>query len=78
MSDVRVDMCRIIEELYRLQLITATGGNVSARCGDEPAHAFITPSGSFKGELTPDGFVRIDLEGNPYTCSACNHRGNTL
>lgn len=65
MSDIRLEMCSVIEELYRLQLITATGGNVSVRTSDEPTHAFITPSGSFKGALTPEAFVRIDLEGRP-------------
>jgi len=63
MSDVRVDMCRVIEELYRLQLITSTGGNVSARSSDDPTHAFITPTASFKGELSPDGLVQVDLDG---------------
>lgn len=65
MSDVRVEMCKIIEELYRLQLITATGGNVSVRVPEVPDTAFITPSGSFKGELSPSNFVRIDLDGRP-------------
>lgn len=63
MSDVRVDMCQVIEELYRLQLITSTGGNVSARSSDDPTHAFITPTASFKGELSPHGLVLVDLEG---------------
>ena len=65
MSDVRVEMCRVIEELYRLQLITSTGGNVSARSSADPTHAFITPTASFKGELSPDHLVHIDLEGRP-------------
>lgn len=65
MTDVREEMCRIIDELYRLQLITATGGNVSARNASSPSEAFITPSASFKGELTPSAFVRIDLQGTP-------------
>jgi ribulose-5-phosphate 4-epimerase/fuculose-1-phosphate aldolase len=62
--DVREEMVRIIDELYRLQLITSTGGNVSARCSDTPTQAFITPSASFKGQVEPSTFVRIDLEGN--------------
>ena len=65
MTDVRDEMCKVIDELYRLQLITATGGNVSARDPARPEHAFITPSGSFKGALTPDGFPRIDGDGQP-------------
>jgi len=60
-----VEMCRVIEELYRLQLITATGGNVSARSLDDPSRAFITPSGSFKGELSPESMIEVDLQGEP-------------
>ncbi|MDB4985339.1 MAG: 3-phosphoglycerate dehydrogenase [Myxococcaceae bacterium] len=65
MTDVREEMCRVIDELYRLQLITSTGGNVSARSADAPTRAFITPSASFKGQLSPDTLVSIDLEGRP-------------
>jgi autoinducer 2 (AI-2) kinase len=65
MSGERAEMCRVIEELYRLQLITATGGNVSARCAAEAQHALITPSGAFKGELSEERLVRIDLNGEP-------------
>ena len=63
MSDVRQEMGSVIEELYRLRLITATGGNVSARVPEAPAEAYITPSGSFKGSLGPASFVRIDMQG---------------
>jgi len=65
MADVRSEMCSVIEELRGLQLITATGGNVSARCGDNPEHAWITPSGMYKGALGPDLLVRVDREGRP-------------
>lgn len=65
MNDVRLEMCKVIEELYGLQLITATGGNVSVRAHDDPESAFITPSGSFKGALSAESFVRIDLHGEP-------------
>jgi autoinducer 2 (AI-2) kinase len=63
MTDVRQEMGSVIEELYRLRLITATGGNVSARRPDAPQEAYITPSGAFKGNLGPGSFVRIDLQG---------------
>lgn len=61
MRDVRQELCAIVEELYRLQLITATGGNVSVRVPEEPTHAYITPRGTFKGKLGPDHLVRIDI-----------------
>lgn len=65
MSDIRAEMCSTIEELYRHSLITATGGNVSARTSDNPEHAWITPKGLFKGDLSPEVMVRIDREGRP-------------
>ncbi len=64
-SDIRQEMCAVIDELVQLQLITATGGNVSARTSDDPQHAFITPSGMFKGALSPELMVRIDHRGKP-------------
>lgn len=70
MTDVRQEMCSVIEELYRLQLITATGGNVSARVPTAPHEAFITPSGSFKGKLGPASFVRMDMQGRALDESA--------
>ena len=65
MSDVRQAMCEVIEELYRCGLITATGGNVSARCPDQPTTAWITPRGMFKGALSPDIMVRMNERGEP-------------
>ena len=63
MGDVRAEMCAVIDELYRLQLITATGGNVSARMPERAENAWITPSGLFKGDLSPDIMVGIDEQG---------------
>jgi len=63
-----IDICdqivQIADELYQHGLLTATGGNISARCLDNPDEIWITPSSTFKGNLHPDLLVRIDLLGS--------------
>ncbi len=62
-SDPRQELVDAVNELYLLQLITATGGNLSIRIQDKP-ECWITPSQLYKGALRPEAMVRIDFDGN--------------
>ena len=59
---LRDELVQTVNELYTTRLITATGGNVSARIPGAD-HILITPSQLFKGDLHPDVLVRIDMAG---------------
>jgi autoinducer 2 (AI-2) kinase len=63
-DDVRVDIVRAVNELYAQEMITATGGNVSARAPGED-RIWITPSQLFKGDLRPEVLVPLGLDATP-------------
>ncbi len=64
-NDIRNQIIQVANELYDRQLLTATGGNISARAEDDTAEVWITPAATFKGSLHVDMLVRIDLHGRP-------------
>lgn len=60
---IREDIVNVMRNLYRRGLVSALSGNASIRVPDTNC-IWITPSGIFKGGLTVDDLVKIDLEGN--------------
>jgi methylthioribulose-1-phosphate dehydratase len=45
--------------------VLGTSGNFSLVVSDEPLRLAMTPSGAFKGELTPGGILEVDGAGKP-------------
>ena len=68
LDELRVRVCRANRALVTNRLVTGTSGNVSARDADSGC-VVIKPSGVPFDELTPEGMVVVDLEGNVVTGS---------
>lgn len=62
-DEVKRGIIRVMRTLYDKGLISALGGNVSARIPGSQ-EVWITPSGVFKGDLHEEDLIKIDLEGN--------------
>lgn len=61
-EELKDEICKTMKRLFNRGLISALGGNISARLPGSNEF-WITPSGVFKGELEPDDLVKVDLSG---------------
>jgi L-fuculose-phosphate aldolase len=59
---IRERLAKVCRRVYDKEFVSAYDGNVSARVDDN--RILITPSGKSKGEVEPEDFLMIDLEGN--------------
>ncbi len=62
-EQIKKDICKVMRNLFNRGMVSALGGNVSARVPGSKEF-WITPSGIFKGELNPEDLVKVDLDGN--------------
>ena len=61
--EAKDQVLQITNEMFSLGLLTATGGNISARASDEET-IWITPSRMYKGNIKEEDLVRIALDGS--------------
>lgn len=62
-SEAKELIVQITNEMFSLGLLTATGGNVSARSSDDES-IWITPSRMYKGNIRDADLVRIQPDGS--------------
>jgi L-ribulose-5-phosphate 4-epimerase len=62
-AELKQNIVDITNELFAVDIITATGGNISARIPGTDI-IWITPSKMFKGGLSVDDLILVDLDGD--------------
>jgi ribulose-5-phosphate 4-epimerase/fuculose-1-phosphate aldolase len=61
--DLREELAAYCRRLYERDMVTSTGGNVSARVDGDAV--LISPTGRSLSDLAPDEFVRVQAGGEP-------------
>ena len=59
---LREEICHAAHQVAQVGWVAANDGNLSARCPD--GHVLITPSGLYKGDVTPELLLELTLEGD--------------
>ena len=59
---LREEICHAAHQVAQAGWVAANDGNLSARCPD--GHVLITPSGLYKGDVTPELLLELTLEGD--------------
>jgi len=62
-AQARQEMVEITRQIYARGLSSASSGNTSARLPGVPDHILIKASGKSFGEVEPEDFLLVDLEG---------------
>ena len=61
-QDIKYQIVSVVNELYDAGSMTPKGGNVSTRIPDSE-EIWITPTQLFKGALTEESLIRVNLQG---------------
>jgi L-fuculose-phosphate aldolase len=61
---LRREMVEVSRQIFARGLTSATSGNISARVPGHPDQVLIKASGKSFGDVEPEDFILVDLEGN--------------
>ena len=60
-EQLRKQICHAAHQIAQAGYVAANDGNLSARCPD--GHILVTPTGVYKGDVTPELLLEMTLEG---------------
>jgi len=63
---IRIDMAHFCKRIYEKNLCVGGEGNISVRIND--AKILVTPTGSCLGDLKPEDFVAVTIQGRVVGC----------